>query len=405
MIGHFDLPAGLSGDMFLACLVDAGLTIDALRASVRRLGLPGDEWSMTARQVMKGPLRATLVEVDAKAQHHHRGLADVERMIEPSDLPRSVRDRSIEVFRCLAAAEAAVHGTTIERVHFHEVGALDAIIDIVGAVAGLEALGIQALFSGPVPLGEGWVDTMHGRLPVPAPATLEILSRSGAPTRPSPGPGECLTPTGAALVCTLASFETPSMRIERVGVGAGRRDCAWPNVARLCVGTAATAATAGAMIEIATNVDDMNPQHYDAVRDHLFAVGARDVWMTPIQMKKGRPGVLLSVLATSDREAALVDLLLRETTTLGVRIHPVRRHEAEREMGRIETSAGGIRIKLKRIDGEIVDAVPEHDDCRTAAETAGLPVRRVYDEAMAEARRLVRSDSDGRNGDRAESSQ
>ncbi len=377
MIAYLDLPAGLSGDIFLGCLVDAGWPVEALRATIDALDLPAGCWQVRAEQVLRGPLRATLVHVDVVETAQHRHLSDIRELIEHSRLAPWVQAHAIATFARLAMAEAKVHGEPVEHVHFHEVGALDAIIDIVGAAAGLHSLGIEQLYASGAPLGSGWVESAHGRIPVPAPATLELLTAAQAPIRPSPGPGELVTPTGAAILAQYARFEQPEMRLLRTGVGAGQRDPAWPNVARLLLGEPLAA---GSMVEISTNIDDMNPELYGAVTQRLFAAGARDVWLAPVQMKKGRPGVVLSVIAPASLEAGLSDLLLRETTTLGVRVHAVRRHEAGREVRSVDTRYGPIQVKLKLIEGEIWGAMPEYDDCLRAAEAAGVPVRLVYDE-------------------------
>lgn len=384
MIAFLDLPAGLSGDMFLGCLVDAGWPIESLRATLEALALPAGSWNVHAEQVRRGPLRATLVHVDVADQTQHRHLSDIRELIERSRLAPWVQAHAIATFARLAMAEARVHGEPVEHVHFHEVGALDAIVDIVGAAAGLHALGIEQLYASGAPLGSGWVQSAHGQIPVPAPATLELLTAAQAPTRPSPGPGELVTPTGAAILAQYARFEQPEMRLLRVGVGAGQRDPAWPNVARLLLGERLAP---GPLVEISANIDDMNPELYGAVTQRLFASGARDVWLTPVQMKKGRPGVVLSLMAPANLEATLADLLLRETTTLGVRVHAVHRHEAGREVRTVDTRYGPIQVKLKLIDGEVWGAMPEYDDCQRAAEAAGAPVRVVYEEAAAQARR------------------
>lgn len=387
MIAYLDLPSGLSGDMMLGCLLDAGWPVDELRDVVRRLNLPAEEWSIDALRVMKGAVAATFADVRAKEGHVHRHLRHVREIIDAADLPAEVKERSVAVFTRLADAEAKVHGTTREKIHFHEVGAVDAIIDIVGSVAGLHALGVDELHASAVPLGDGWADTAHGRIPLPAPATLELVASANAPTRPAPGPGEWLTPTGAALLAELAAFGQPVMSIAKVGLGAGRKETEWPNIARLWLGEREAA---GAMIQLETNIDDMNPQLFAAVSDRLFAAGARDAWLTPIQMKKGRPGVVLSVLAPAAREAELCDILLRETTTLGVRGVPLlHRRQARREVHHVSTPFGSVHVKLKFIDREPVGAAPEYDDCARLAERHGQPVKRVYEAAFAAALQLL----------------
>ncbi len=385
MIGYLDLPSGLSGDMLLGCLLDAGWTLARLRAAVEALNLP-DEWSIEARSVMKGPLRATKADVSAAESLHGRHLEDVRSLIAAARLPDVVKDRAIAIFTRLAEAEAKVHGTTLDRVHFHEVGALDAIIDIVGTVCGLADLDVQALHASAPPLGDGWVDTMHGRVPLPAPATLELLAAVGAPSRPAPGPGEWLTPTGAAVLAELAVFGQPSMRLARIGTGAGQRDCDWPNVARLWLGDDPES---GPLVQMDTNIDDMNPQLFAAVSDRLMAAGALDVWLTPVQMKKGRPAVVLSALGAAAAQSALCDLMLRETTTLGVRVHAVRRHEARREQRRVQTPHGQVGLKLKWVDNELVGATPEYDDCAALAQGSRASTREIYEAALAAARGMI----------------
>ena len=387
MIAYLDLPSGLSGDIFLGCLVDAGWPIERLRATVQRLKLPSEEWSVDAKTVMKGPLLATLVDVRAQEGHAHRHLSHIRKIIGESDLPKNVQDRAIAVFTRLAEAEAKVHGTTPEKIHFHEVGAIDAIIDIVGTVAGLSDLGIDKLYASPVPLGTGWASTDHGQIPLPAPATLELLAAVSAPSCPAPGPGELLTPTGAALLAELATFQQPLISIQKIGIGAGRRDCAWPNVARLWLGEERSV---GPMVQLETNIDDMNPQFFAAVSEKLFAAGAKDVWFTPIQMKKNRPAIMLSALGPASTESALTQIILRETTTLGVRVHMLHhRHEARREMRSIETPFGQIQVKVKWIGKDPAGAMPEYEDCRALAEKAQVPVREVYESALAAAQRLL----------------
>jgi hypothetical protein len=391
MIAFLDIPSGISGDMFLGALLDAGWALERLRFVVAQLRLPGDEYSIDARQVMKGPLRATFADIQTSEGHVHRHLADIESIIDGSALPAGVKQRAVAVFVRLADAEAKVHGTTRDKIHFHEVGAMDAIIDIVGTCAGVHELGIEKLCAGPAPLGAGWAKTAHGQIPLPAPATLEILAAGKAPTRPAPGPGEWVTPTGAALLCELATFAQPPMTLERIGTGAGSRDTPWPNVARLWLGAPIAAGGAG-MVQLETNIDDMNPQLYAAVSDKLFAAGAKDVWFTPIQMKKNRPAILLSALAPATHEAALSQVMLEETTTLGVRVHGLQnRHEARREMRDVETPHGTVRVKLKFLDGAQTPAgaTPEYDDCKALADKAGVPARQVWEAAMAAAQSLL----------------
>ena len=309
---------------------------------------------------MKGPLRATLADIQTAEAHAHRHLADIDAIINASDLPAAVKKNALAVFTRLADAEAKVHGTTRDQIHFHEVGAMDAIIDIVGACAGLHDLGIEKLFASPVPLGAGWTNSQHGQIPLPAPATLELLAAVKAPTRPAPGPGEWVTPTGAALLAQLATFGQPAMTLEKIGIGAGQKNAPWPNVARLWLGQAIAANSGGGgMVQLETNIDDMNPQLFANVSDKLFAAGAKDVWFTPIQMKKNRPAILLSALGTAANEAALSQVILSETTTLGVRVHALaHRHEVHREMRQVDTPYGPVRVKVKYVDNQPSGATP-----------------------------------------------
>jgi uncharacterized protein (TIGR00299 family) protein len=382
MIAYLDLPSGLSGDMFLGCLVDAGWPVDELKSALDRLHMPAEEYSLSAQPVQRGPIRATLVTVDVIKSMQKRNLSDIRTILDRSDLTDSIRQKAADVFGRLAAAEARVHGEPVDKVHFHEVGAVDAIVDIVGVCAGLEALGVEKLYASGVPLGEGWTRSMHGLIPVPAPATLELLTAAKAPTRSSPGGGELITPTGAALLASLAEFRQPALRLEKLGTGAGQRDCAWPNVARLWLGTDADAATSP-LVQIESNIDDMNPQLYAPVMDRLFDAGALDVWLTPVQMKKGRPATVLSVLAPAALETPLAQIILHHTTTLGVRVHAVHRHEAGREIITVQTSFGEVPVKLKRLGDDVIGATPEFDDCRRLADAAGVPVRIVIDAARA----------------------
>ena len=397
-LAFIDTPSGISGDIFLGCLVDAGWPLASLRAAVERLNLPGNSWDIRAQTVMRGGLRATLIHVECAEESAQRHLADVQAIIEAASLPTEVKRNASAVFARLAAAEAHVHDSTPDAVHFHEVGALDAIIDIVGVCAGLHELAIEPLCASALPLGPGWAGSMHGRIPLPAPATLELLAAVGAPTVPAPGNGELVTPTGAALLAELAEFRRPAMRLRSIGYGAGQKEFDWPNVARLWLGDEITEnedapaeTPSDSLVIIETNIDDMNPELYEPVQRLLFDGGALDVWTTAIGMKKGRPGTLLSVLAAQADESALATLLLRQTTTLGVRVYPVRRHIAEREIETITTPYGSVRVKLKRVDGQAVGAKPEFEDCRRLAAATDTPLPVVYAAAQAGASPLVSS--------------
>ncbi len=400
-VAYLDTPSGISGDIFLGCLVDAGWPLASLRRTVESLNLPKGSWRVSARPVMQGGIRATRLDVDTSDETSERHLTDVLRIIESATLPAEVGRRAGAVFTRLAEAEAHIHGTTTDAVHFHEVGALDAIIDIVGVCAGLHELAVSALYASPLPLGPGWVKSMHGHIPLPAPATLDLLAAVDAPTVPAPGPGELVTPTGAALLAELAQFRQPELRLRKVGYGAGQKVFDWPNVARLWLGDGIHEAPEHSdreptelLLALETNIDDMNPELYEPVQRRLFEAGALDVWTTAIGMKKARPGTLLRVLAAPADESRLASLLLRETTTLGVRVYPVRRHVAERDVRTVATPFGPVRVKVKRVEGRAVGAKPEFDDCQTLAEATDTPLPAVYAAALAAAAPLVNSSTD-----------
>ncbi len=382
-IGYLDCFSGVSGDMLLGALVDAGVPLEEMRAELARLSVA--VYSLEARRVTKGGLAAVQAVVRVQEIPAPRALADVTDVIDKSSLPLADRERGIAVFRRLAEAEAAVHGETIETVHLHDVGAVDAIVDVMGTVVGLRLLGVEALYCSPLPSGEGQVEGRHGTLPLPSPAALELLARAGAPLRPAYAEqGELVTPTGAAIVATLARFERPEMTLERVGYGAGSRELPErPNVLRLWVGQGAAQGTRP-MVLLETNVDDMTGEMLGYALEKLLAGGAADAWLTPVQMKKGRPGVVLSVICAESQEEALARLLLRETSTLGVRVRAVHRWEAEREVVEFESSLGPAAVKVKRLPDEPPGVAPEYEACKRLAEASGLPLAEVYRIVQAE---------------------
>ena len=386
-LAYIDAFSGVSGDMILAALLDAGLSIDTLREQLGLLNLP-EKVDVRVEDTHKGALRAALVTVDAPESHHHRHLEDIQAMIADSRLPEPVQRASLSVFQVLAEAEGRVHGIPADAVHFHEVGALDSITDVVGAAIGLHELGIERLYASALPYGSGQVKTDHGLLPLPAPATLEILSTAHAPMVSSAAQAELVTPTGAAILAALATFERPDMILERVGTGAGRKDLPWPNVLRLWVGRSSPEQDLP-MLVLETNIDDMNPQFFGSVMNRLFEAGARDVYFTPIYMKKNRPATMLSVICRRSEEAVLGRILLEQTTTLGLRVRPVYRIEAEREFALVETPFGPIPVKVKLLDGRKVQAQPEYDACLKAAETHNAQVGEVYAAALLAGRSVL----------------
>jgi uncharacterized protein (TIGR00299 family) protein len=395
-IAYLDCFSGVSGDMLLGALMHAGASLEEMRAELARVPLTG--YRLEAKRVTKAGIAAMQAEVRVRERQEPRPdgrpsgrtLADVTALIDASSLPAADRDKGRAVFHRLAEAEAAVHGETVETVHLHDVGAVDAIVDVMGAVVGLRLLGVEELYCSPLPLGAGEVSGPHGSLPVPAPATLELLARTNAPTRAGGGAeGELVTPTGAAIVTTLARFERPEMTLERVGYGAGSRDLPdRPNVLRLWLGEGVATATRP-MLLIETNIDDMTGEMLGYVLEKLLAQGAADAWLTPVQMKKNRPGVVLSVICREPEEEALARLLLRETSTLGVRVRPVHRWEAEREVLEFESSLGLAAVKVKRLPGEPPRVAPEYEACKRLAEASGLPLAEVYRIVQAEGERLL----------------
>lgn len=382
-IAYFDCFSGISGDMTLGALVDAGADLARIEAELRKLPVKG--WSLSAEKVKRGALAATLVKVTTEETHHHRGLTKILDTIEKAGLAARAADRASQIFRRLGEAEARIHGTAIDQVHFHEVGALDSIVDIVGAAIGFDLLGIEEFACSAVNVGGGHTPSAHGPLPIPAPAAAEMLR--GAPVYSSGIEKELTTPTGAAIVSTLCTQfgAMPAMTTNAVGYGAGSWELKeQANVLRLFVGEAASKhARPGehTVTVIETNLDDMNPQIYGYLAEQAFAVGALDVYSTPVQMKKNRPGQLLTLLcepATADR---LVDLLFRETTTLGVRTYEARRRVLERETVSVETPYGAVRMKLARMNGSVLNAAPEYEDCRRIASERRVPLKQVLADA------------------------
>jgi uncharacterized protein (TIGR00299 family) protein len=383
-IAHFDCFSGISGDMCLGALVSAGWPVAEAEALPARLGL--ENVRVIARPVRRGPFAATKVDVEvAEEKQPHRHLHHVAAIIDGSDFPSPVKARAHAVFRRLAEAEAEVHGSTVEKVHFHEVGAADALVDVVGAVAGLHALKIERVFASPLPLGSGWVMSQHGRIPVPAPATACLLR--GAPVAHSSVEAELVTPTGAALLATLVENwgAPPPYTLIQVGTGAGSRELTeQPNVLRLMLGEAdGPAAGRRRVAVLETSVDDENPQYVAALLPKLLEAGALDAMWIPTVMKKGRPGTLIVVVAEQAEAERLAALLLRDTTTLGVRMRIEERFELERRVVEVPTAFGRVKVKVAAVGGGDERAVPEFESVREAAERAGRPLREVAQAAMA----------------------
>ena len=389
-IAYFDCFAGASGDMLLGALVDGGWAFDDLQAAFAKLPLGG--YALSQAEVRKGLLRARQVRIDIDAQEHtvERNRDDIVQLLEASGLDADVVAASARLFRRLAEVEGRMHGVAPEAVHFHEVGAVDSILDVVGVVAGVKALGIERIVCSPVNVGGSPpIRTRHGWWPIPGPATLDLMREK--PIYAVPDMGETLTPTGALLLSELADEfgPIPAMRVERVGYGAGMRDTAIPNVLRIIIGEesaaggAAAPETHGVATIIETTIDDMNPQLYGHVSARLFAAGALDVTLTPLQMKKGRPGHVLSILTEVADHTPLLDVVFTETTTIGVRLHRVERVKLERQVESVETPWGAVRRKVAFWRGKAVNHSPEYEDCLRVAAAAGVPVKQVLDYARA----------------------
>jgi len=401
-VAYFDCFSGASGDMIIGSLLDAGLDFEVLKKGLAGLDFHGYE--LTAEKVLRSSITATkfnvvLVEEEHEhsheSLHHHRGLSEILNIINTGDIPDNVKLKSSEIFRKLGQVEAGIHGVPLEEVHFHELGAVDTIIDIVGTVFALETLKIERVYSSPLAVGSGTVKTAHGILPVPAPATLQILANAGAPIINAPPsenpPGELLTPTGAVLITYLASgFRQPKLKLEKVGYGAGNKQFStWPNVVRIWIGEEDDAANDDGLVLLETNIDDMNPQIYGYLMEKLFAEKAADVWFTPIQMKKNRPAIMLSVLAPSTLEGKLSEIIMKETSTLGIRSRAVSRHMAQREIIEFDSSLGRAHAKIKRFGQDILAVSPEYDDCRRLALEHNLPLHEVSRIVEIEARHYM----------------
>ncbi len=404
-IAYFDCPSGAAGDMIMGALVDAGVPFEALRDELGKLHLPG--WSLERREVMKGVFRATKVDVhvhdhdhagDAtghshahghdRHEHPDRNLHSILDLIAASDLPAAVKANASRIFTRLGEAEARVHGTTVDQVHFHDVGAVDAIVDVTGACVGLHLLGVDQVHCSALPLGGGFVTGAHGRIPIPGPGTAELLK--GFPVVDTGVRRELVTPTGAAILTTLAraAGAMPAMTVQAVGYGAGNMELDAPNVIRLFLGRAASSGGRETIMQVETTVDDMSPQLWEVVIERLFETGALDVYLTPVTMKKSRPGTMLTALCAPDRVTELSRVLFEESPTIGVRWTAYQRERLDREMVTLSTTYGAIPFKVSRLDGRVVTVTPEFDEVRRIARAKGLPVREVLDQARAEGRRL-----------------
>ena len=387
-IAYCDCFSGISGDMFLAGLIDAGLPIEKLIEELGKVGF-SEAFELSVIPVHKGAIQACLLNIQFEESQGHRNLDDIRQLLMTSSLAPGVIERAHTIFQALAEAEAKVHGTTIEAVHFHEVGALDSIIDIVGAAIGLEYFEIEQLYASALPVGNGQIKTDHGLIPLPAPATLELMRKGKMTIVPSSATKELVTPTGAAILAAFAISRQPTMRIDNIGIGAGKRDLPWPNILRLIIGEGELGNISAEMVMLETNIDDMNPQLFAPVQTRLFKAGALDVFFSSIFMKKNRPATMVSVIARKKDEAVLARMLLRETNTFGVRVSPIMRYEADRQFAQVSTRYGDIQVKVKILDGKPIMAMPEYEDCLKRAEETCAPVIDVYQAAIVAAQAII----------------
>ncbi len=380
---YLDAFSGLSGDMLVGALLDSGVEFENLQRALTSLPIKGARLSHR-RKTVSG-IAAVKFDVEVTEPQPERHLSQILAMIEGSSIGAAAKRRARAIFEVLADAEAKVHHTTPEHVHFHEVGAVDSIMDVVGTAWALEELGVGELLVSPLPMGTGFARSQHGIIPVPAPATAELLA--GFMVRMGDGPAEMVTPTGAAVIRALGrSAPMPlNFEIEKIGYGAGTREYEdRPNVLRIMIGSERGALDTDELLEISANIDDLNPQIYDHVMERLFSAGARDVTLTPTIMKKGRPAITIAVLAEPAKRDALAKVLFAETSTIGVRFHPVARLKLRREIREVETRWGGIKVKFSEGDGAVT-ATPEYDDCRKIATEHNVPLKTVMEETRAAA--------------------
>ncbi len=403
-IAHFQCSAGISGDMMLGALVDAGLDFARLEQEINKLNISG--YRLEHHRVVKNGISGTKVDVIINEKHVHRHLRDIKEIIENSNLASLVKEKCSIVFGKIAEAEAKVHNSTKEEIHFHEVGSLDAIIDVVGSVVGLDLLGVEKVTASKIHVGTGYTKCAHGTILLPAPATLELLQ--GVPVYCQGIEKELVTPTGAALITTLAeSFgEMPSMSVTDIGYGAGTRDLDIPNLLRISLGEAAEDTGSfpdvrfggqgdihqaeAMMLEV--NIDDLNPEFYDYLFSRLLAEGAHDVFLQPIQMKKNRPAVKLSILTYASQMERIMETVFQETSTIGVRAYPVTKYMLPYEIKALATKYGDVRVKVASLNNTITTIAPEYEDCRSKAESYGEPIKNVYEHVKSEAKKAFKKD-------------
>lgn len=384
-IAYFDCFSGISGDMTVGALLDAGLKIETLEKELKKLGLSG--YQLEVNKVTKKGISATKFKVKIKEEGVERRFKDILTILEESKLDEEIKKETKKIFFNIAKAESKIHQKDIDKIHFHEIGGLDSIIDITSAVIGIKTLGIDEIYSSALPVGKGFVKCAHGVIPVPAPATLELLKN--IPTYSGGIESEMITPTGAAIISTLAkSFgKRPLMKIERIGYGAGEKEFTIPNLLRVCIGEKTLKDenlkddyVSDEVVLIETNIDDMNPEFYDYIMEKLFSQGALDVFLTPIQMKKNRPAHMLSIIVYEQNLKEILEVLFSESTTLGVRVREIKRLRLNQQNFMAETKYGKIKVKVGMFKGEIKNIAPEYEDCKKMAKQHQVPLKEVYEE-------------------------
>lgn len=385
-IAYFDCFSGISGDMTVGALLDAGLKIETLEKELKKLSLSG--YQLEVKKVVKKGISATQFKVKIKEEGVERRFKDILTILEKSKLDEEIKKDTKKIFFNIAQAESKIHQKDIDKIHFHEIGGLDSIVDITSAVIGIKTLGIEEIHSSALPVGKGFVKCAHGVIPVPAPATLELLKN--IPTYSGGIESEMITPTGAAIISTLAkSFgKQPLMKIERIGYGAGEKEFTIPNLLRINIGEKIAKDKdfkddyiSDEAVLIETNIDDMNPEFYDYIMDKLFSQGALDVFLTPIQMKKNRPAHMLSIIVYEQNLKEILEVLFSESTTLGVRVREVKRLRLGQQNFMVETKYGKIKVKVGMFKGEIKNIAPEYEDCKKMAKQHQVPLKEVYEEA------------------------
>ncbi|HAP68036.1 MAG TPA: nickel pincer cofactor biosynthesis protein LarC [Nitrospinae bacterium] len=377
---YFDCFSGVSGNMILGAMVDAEIDIKVLRKELKKLDLHG--YSLKVSKVKRKGIKGTKVDVivDKKKHLHHTLYKDIKRLIERSKLSKKIKEDSLAIFKDIAEAEAKIHRTSVDNVHFHEVGAVDSIVDVVGASICINLLNPDIILSSPINTGKGMVKTEHGLLPVPAPATTEMLK--GFPSYSSDIEFELATPTGVGIITAVAkaSNTIPVMKTDAIGYGAGSKDFSdSPNLLRIMIGEGYSPSEQDSITVIESNIDDMNPQFYDHIMNRIFDAGALDVFLTPVIMKKNRPAVKITLLSDNDNVNKLADILLKETTSFGLRIYKTERVKLDKEIKAIKTEYGNARVKIGKRNGKIINIAPEYEDCKRIAKEKGIPIREVYE--------------------------